>query len=81
MLGNQISAGYDFNHTAQNGPRLQLNAVNQRPSPHDLSVRPQGNADVILRWNRCVRLLHGLSRTEQEKEAVGLCVADGAPVA
>ena len=45
------------------------------------SIRPQGNDDPILRWNRCVRLLQSLSRMEREKEAVGLYVADGAPVA
>ena len=44
------------------------------------SIRPQGNDDAILRWNRCVRLLQSVSRMEQEKEAVGLYVADGAPV-
>ena len=44
------------------------------------SMRPHGNDDAILRWNRCVRLLQSLSCTEQEKEAVGLYVADGAPV-
>jgi len=45
------------------------------------SIRPQGNEDAILRWNRCVRLLQSLSRMEQEKEVVELYVADGAPVA
>jgi hypothetical protein len=45
------------------------------------SIRPEGNDESILRWNRCVRLLQSRSRAEEEKEAVGLYVADGAPVA
>ena len=45
------------------------------------SIRPAGNDDSILRWNRCVRLLQSLSHMEQEKEPVGLYVANGAPVA
>jgi hypothetical protein len=44
------------------------------------SIRPQGNDDPILRWNRCARLLQSLPRTEPEKEAFALDVADGAPV-
>jgi hypothetical protein len=44
-------------------------------------IRPQGNDDSILRWNRCVRLMQSLAGAEEEKEAVGLYVANGAPVA
>lgn len=43
------------------------------------SIRPKDNDDAILRWNRCVRLLLSLPRTEREG-AVELDVADGAPV-
>jgi len=45
------------------------------------SIRPEGNDESILRWNRCVRLVQSLTRAEEKKEAVGLYVADGAPVA
>jgi len=44
-------------------------------------IRPQGNDDSILRWNRCVRLLQSLRSVEAEREPVGLEVAEGAPVA
>lgn len=44
------------------------------------SIRPQGNDDAILRWNRCVRLLQSLPQAEPEKQMVELEVADGAPV-
>ena len=39
------------------------------------------NDESILRWDRSVRLLQSRSRAEEEKEAVRLYVADGAPVA
>lgn len=44
------------------------------------NIRPPDNEDAILRWNRCVRLLQSLPRTERGREAVELDVADGAPV-
>ncbi len=44
-------------------------------------IRPEGNDESILRWNRCVRLAQDLSRGEEETETTGLYVADGAPVA
>jgi tetratricopeptide (TPR) repeat protein len=30
-------------------------------------IRPEGNDDALLRWNRCVRLLKGMSYTMQEE--------------
>lgn len=44
------------------------------------SIRPQGNDDSILRWNRCVRLLQSLPQAEPEKPMAEFEVADGAPV-
>lgn len=44
-------------------------------------IRPQDNDDAILRWNRCLRLLQSLPRTEPEREPVGLDVSEGAPAA
>ena len=42
-------------------------------------IRPQGNDDSILRWNRCVRLLEGLRSTEHaEREFLEL--GDSPPV-
>jgi tetratricopeptide (TPR) repeat protein len=44
-------------------------------------IRPAGNDDAILRWNRCVRLLqnptHGWE--EMESEGIGLETADSPP--
>jgi hypothetical protein len=30
-------------------------------------IRPEGNDDALLRWNRCVRLLESISYTPQEE--------------
>ncbi len=43
-------------------------------------IRPEGNDDAILRWNRCARLLEGLHEVQPER-APGIEVVDGAPVA
>jgi len=32
-------------------------------------VRPQGNDDALLRWNRCLRLMQGLSDLSKESES------------
>jgi tetratricopeptide (TPR) repeat protein len=42
-------------------------------------IRPEGNDDAILRWNRCARLLEGLHEVQPEP-APGIEIADGAPV-
>jgi hypothetical protein len=42
-------------------------------------IRPEGNEDAILRWNRCARLLEGLHEVQPEREP-GIEVADAAPV-
>jgi len=42
-------------------------------------LRPEGNDDAILRWNRCVRLLESFHEVQPEP-APGIEVADGVPV-
>ncbi len=44
-------------------------------------LRPQGNDDAILRWNRCVRLLESVPDLGLEKDAVSLHPEDSPPVA
>jgi len=39
-------------------------------------MRPAGNDDAILRWNRCVRLLEGLSATERHDHIESLAAGD-----
>lgn len=43
-------------------------------------VRPAGNDDSILRWNRCVRLLKSLPVREEEAEAAGFDGGDMSPM-
>ena len=33
-------------------------------------IRPKGNDDAILRWNRCVRLLESHGTTEEREEGI-----------
>ena len=43
-------------------------------------IRPQGNDDAILRWNRCVRLLETVPRSEWQREMETLFAGDEPPV-
>jgi hypothetical protein len=43
-------------------------------------VRPDGNDDSILRWNRCVRLLKSLRSSEHHAEGDFFEVSDSPPV-
>ena len=43
-------------------------------------IRPDGNDDAILRWNRCVRLLQEILPAASEKKVDELESADGPPV-
>ena len=43
-------------------------------------VRPPGNDDSILRWNRCVRLLQGRMRSEWQREKDEFDASEGPPV-
>lgn len=44
-------------------------------------IRPADNDDVLLRWNRCVRLLQSLPTVEREKELPVFEATDSAPAA
>ena len=41
-------------------------------------IRPAGNDDAILRWNRCARLLHGIESITGDKEEI-FEASDSAP--
>ena len=41
-------------------------------------IRPAGNDDALLRWNRCVRLMHGLPGAAAEEESFD--AADAPPI-
>ncbi len=43
-------------------------------------IRPADNDDAMLRWNRCVRLLHKLPAVEWEKEIAHFEAIDSPPV-
>ncbi len=43
-------------------------------------IRPPGNDDSILRWNRCVRLLHSRMGAEWKKEMDEFDASEGPPV-
>jgi len=43
-------------------------------------IRPAGNDDTILRWNRCVRILRSLSDAEWERERATFEPSDSPPV-
>ncbi|MCU1311453.1 MAG: hypothetical protein JWO20_2578 [Candidatus Angelobacter sp.] len=42
-------------------------------------IRPAGNDDAILRWNRCARLLHGIESGSTEKDESVFEASDSAP--
>ena len=43
-------------------------------------IRPTGNDDAILRWNRCARLLQGHPGFHEEKEAEAFDAFDSSPI-
>ncbi|HKD45124.1 MAG TPA: hypothetical protein VKD24_05660 [Candidatus Angelobacter sp.] len=44
-------------------------------------IRPQGNDDALLRWNRCLRLIEGIPDRSREREAIEeLDVSDTPPI-
>lgn len=43
-------------------------------------IRPAGNDDAILRWNRCVRLLQGRLGSEWHKDMEEFDASEGPPV-
>ena len=47
---------------------------------HAEKIRPSGNDDAILRWNRCVRLLQSRSASEWQREIEAFDASDSPPV-
>lgn len=43
-------------------------------------LRPAGNDDAILRWNRCVRLLQSRSAADWQRELEGFDASDSPPL-
>ncbi len=43
-------------------------------------LRPQGNDDAVLRWNRCLRLLQGIPQPAEDKETEAFEVHDTPPL-
>jgi tetratricopeptide (TPR) repeat protein len=43
-------------------------------------IRPQGNDDALLRWNRCLRLLQGIPELTRERESLDLEISDTPPI-
>lgn len=43
-------------------------------------IRPQGNDDALLRWNRCVRLMQSIPELTRERESVELEINDTPPI-
>ncbi len=46
---------------------------------HAERIRPQGNDDAILRWNRCVRLLQSRPASEWHREIAAWDASDSPP--
>jgi tetratricopeptide (TPR) repeat protein len=44
------------------------------------TIRPSGNDDAILRWNRCARLLQSHPGFQEEKESEAFDALDSSPV-
>jgi hypothetical protein len=44
------------------------------------ALRPAGNDDAILRWNRCARLLQSHPGFREEREAEAFDAMDSSPV-
>jgi len=43
-------------------------------------IRPQGNDDSLLRWNRCLRLLQSIPELSRERESTSLEISDAPPI-
>jgi hypothetical protein len=44
------------------------------------AIRPAGNDDAILRWNRCARLLQSHPGFVEEKESEAFDAFDSSPI-
>ncbi len=47
---------------------------------HAEQIRPEGNDDAILRWNRCVRLLQSRSESDWRSELESFEASEGPPI-
>ena len=43
-------------------------------------IRPQGNDDALLRWNRCLRLMQSIPERTRERESLDLEISDSPPI-
>jgi tetratricopeptide (TPR) repeat protein len=43
-------------------------------------IRPEGNDDALLRWNRCLRLMQGIPERTRERESMDLEIHDTPPI-
>jgi tetratricopeptide (TPR) repeat protein len=43
-------------------------------------IRPQGNDDALLRWNRCLRLMQSIPELSRERESTSLEISDAPPI-
>lgn len=43
-------------------------------------IRPAGNDDALLRWNRCLRLMQSIPELTRERESTGLEIHDTPPI-
>ena len=66
----QLSAGH-HSHTLRAGFEEALRHYEEAEK-----VRPQGNDDALLRWNRCLRLMQGIP---EGQEAEAFDVTDAPP--
>ncbi len=43
-------------------------------------IRPEGNDDALLRWNRCARLMQAIPELSRERESMDLEISDTPPI-
>jgi hypothetical protein len=43
-------------------------------------IRPEGNDDALLRWNRCARLMQSVPELTRERESMELEISDTPPI-
>jgi tetratricopeptide (TPR) repeat protein len=43
-------------------------------------IRPEGNDDALLRWNRCLRLMQSIPERTRERESMDLAIHDTPPI-
>ncbi|HEY6305039.1 MAG TPA: hypothetical protein VI488_01110 [Candidatus Angelobacter sp.] len=43
-------------------------------------IRPEGNDDALLRWNRCARLIESIPQLTRERESLDLEISDTPPI-